>query len=118
MNNSIRHLISLTHYLSGNEDEMLLCDGCDRGFHMSCLTPPLKNVPVGDWYCKDCKPVEVRRRRKPSRAVEDTEEEEEEETEEEDTEEEDDEESEGESGEETGEEDEEEGLFKVFNFDY
>ena len=46
---------------SGDEDEMLLCDGCDRGFHMSCLNPPLKKVPVGNWYCSDCRPVEIRR---------------------------------------------------------
>jgi len=30
---------------------MLLCDGCDDGFHMSCLDPPLHSVPEGDWYC-------------------------------------------------------------------
>lgn len=23
---------------------MLLCDGCDLGFHMQCLTPPLSEV--------------------------------------------------------------------------
>ena len=34
---------------------MLLCDKCDRGFHMKCLRPPLTNVPSGDWYCPDCK---------------------------------------------------------------
>ena len=29
---------------------------------MSCLKPPLKNVPKGDWFCKDCRPVMVKRR--------------------------------------------------------
>lgn len=33
---------------------MLLCDGCDRGYHMHCLNPPLKNVPKADWYCVKC----------------------------------------------------------------
>ena len=64
---------------------MLLCDGCDRGFHMSCLKPPLKKVPTGDWFCHDCRPLEVKRRSRKhsSRAEEETEEEDEEEEEEE-----------------------------------
>lgn len=33
---------------------MLLCDGCDRGFHTFCLNPRLKSVPSGEWYCKSC----------------------------------------------------------------
>ncbi|CAB4064628.1 BAZ1A [Lepeophtheirus salmonis] len=30
-------------------ENMLLCDGCDRGHHMYCLKPALKTVPVDDW---------------------------------------------------------------------
>lgn len=37
-----------------NEERMLLCDGCDLGFHLYCLTPPLDSVPAGYWYCNDC----------------------------------------------------------------
>lgn len=37
-----------------NEDRMLLCDGCDLGFHLYCFTPPLNSVPTGYWYCNDC----------------------------------------------------------------
>ena len=35
---------------SGN---MLLCDypGCDSGWHMTCLRPPLKSIPPGEWIC-------------------------------------------------------------------
>ena len=33
---------------------MLLCDNCDQGYHMSCLSPPLKTVPSDDWYCANC----------------------------------------------------------------
>lgn len=36
------------------EDVMLLCDGCNHGFHMDCLTPPLTEVPEGFWYCDNC----------------------------------------------------------------
>jgi hypothetical protein len=34
--------------------EMLLCDGCDHGYHMFCLEPPLVAVPKGDWFCPGC----------------------------------------------------------------
>ncbi|XP_050312938.1 PHD and RING finger domain-containing protein 1-like [Anthonomus grandis grandis] len=37
-----------------NEDRLLLCDGCDLGFHLYCLTPPLDEVPEGSWYCTQC----------------------------------------------------------------
>ncbi|GFE53922.1 PHD-finger domain-containing protein, putative [Babesia ovis] len=37
-----------------NWEHMLLCDGCNLGFHMYCLDPPLLSIPQGDWYCKDC----------------------------------------------------------------
>jgi len=33
---------------------MLLCDGCDRGFHLKCLKPALKAVPEGTWFCPTC----------------------------------------------------------------
>ena len=31
-------------------DTMLLCDGCSLGYHMGCLTPPMLEVPMGEWY--------------------------------------------------------------------
>lgn len=40
--------------MSDREDRMLLCDGCDLGFHLECLNPPLQAVPVGSWYCDEC----------------------------------------------------------------
>jgi remodeling and spacing factor 1 len=33
---------------------MLLCDGCDDGYHMACLHPPLEAIPEGDWFCEEC----------------------------------------------------------------
>lgn len=35
-------------------EKMLLCDGCDQGFHTFCLDPPMKSVPKDSWYCKKC----------------------------------------------------------------
>ncbi|KAF1797759.1 C5HC2-type zinc finger transcription factor [Mucor lusitanicus] len=37
-----------------NEDSLLLCDGCNRGFHTYCLNPPLSSVPKTDWFCLQC----------------------------------------------------------------
>ncbi|KAM9376337.1 uncharacterized protein phrf1 [Pholidichthys leucotaenia] len=39
---------------SDREDRLLLCDGCDAGYHMECLTPPLNSVPVEEWFCPEC----------------------------------------------------------------
>ena len=33
---------------------MLLCDGCQKGYHMSCLKPPLTKIPHGYWWCSKC----------------------------------------------------------------
>lgn len=33
---------------------MLLCDGCEAGYHIYCLDPPLTVVPKIDWYCSKC----------------------------------------------------------------
>ncbi|KAH9719671.1 transcription factor jumonji (JmjC) domain-containing protein [Citrus sinensis] len=33
---------------------MLLCDRCNKGWHVYCLSPPLKHVPRGNWYCLEC----------------------------------------------------------------
>lgn len=35
-------------------DVLLLCDGCDNGCHLTCCNPPLKHIPKGDWFCKEC----------------------------------------------------------------
>jgi hypothetical protein len=37
-----------------DEDIMLLCDGCGRGFHIYCLEPPLLSIPDGAWVCPTC----------------------------------------------------------------
>ncbi|KAL3812794.1 hypothetical protein ACJIZ3_014062 [Penstemon smallii] len=34
--------------------ELLLCDKCDRGFHLFCLSPILAAVPKGSWLCSSC----------------------------------------------------------------
>ncbi|XP_032222510.1 PHD and RING finger domain-containing protein 1 isoform X3 [Nematostella vectensis] len=38
------------------EDRLLLCDDCDKGYHMECLTSPLEFVPIEEWFCPICRP--------------------------------------------------------------
>jgi len=40
---------------------MLLCDKCNKGFHIYCLPNPLKTIPEGDWFCSECAPVKSSR---------------------------------------------------------
>ena len=39
-----------------DEAIMVLCDACDRGYHIYCLDPPLAKVPgrAEMWLCPDC----------------------------------------------------------------
>ncbi|XP_026476876.1 zinc finger protein DPF3 isoform X2 [Ctenocephalides felis] len=39
---------------SDNDDQLLFCDDCDRGYHMYCLKPPLATPPEGSWSCHLC----------------------------------------------------------------
>jgi hypothetical protein len=39
-----------------DEEVMLICDGCFKGYHIYCLQPPLAAVPdVEVWLCPGCK---------------------------------------------------------------
>nr|KAF6499143.1 bromodomain adjacent to zinc finger domain 1A [Molossus molossus] len=46
----------------GDAENMVLCDGCDRGHHTYCVRPKLKAVPEGDWFCPECRPKQRSRR--------------------------------------------------------
>ncbi|KAF6163632.1 hypothetical protein GIB67_036092 [Kingdonia uniflora] len=40
---------------SGDQaEDVLLCDQCDKGFHMFCLRPIVVRVPIGPWFCPNC----------------------------------------------------------------
>jgi len=39
---------------SDNDDQLLFCDDCDRGYHMYCLTPRMEQPPEGSWICSLC----------------------------------------------------------------
>jgi hypothetical protein len=37
-------------------EKLLLCDNCDSGFHIFCLSPPLEAIPPSHqpWFCSEC----------------------------------------------------------------
>ncbi|KAL3321280.1 hypothetical protein Ciccas_000036 [Cichlidogyrus casuarinus] len=37
-----------------SDAEFLLCDKCDRGYHMTCIDPTLDSPPPGSWFCPIC----------------------------------------------------------------
>ncbi len=39
---------------SDQDEQLVLCDGCENGRHTFCCDPPLPGVPEGDWYCGLC----------------------------------------------------------------
>ncbi|CAK8570184.1 unnamed protein product [Lathyrus sativus] len=34
--------------------KLLLCDKCDKGYHIFCLSPILAKVPKSSWFCPSC----------------------------------------------------------------
>ncbi|KAL0033288.1 hypothetical protein WJX77_001908 [Trebouxia sp. C0004] len=46
------------------EVPMLECNNCLLGYHLTCLRPPLTDVPKGDWLCPSCVSGKQRRGRK------------------------------------------------------
>ncbi|KAL7535103.1 hypothetical protein ACHAXR_006267 [Thalassiosira sp. AJA248-18] len=34
--------------------DLLCCDGCINAYHVGCIKPPLKEIPVGQWFCGEC----------------------------------------------------------------
>ncbi|KAJ9110156.1 hypothetical protein QFC20_003008 [Naganishia adeliensis] len=32
----------------------LECEKCDKPYHLGCLSPPLTEVPEGEWFCPQC----------------------------------------------------------------
>uniref|UniRef100_A0A8C6RH37 Tyrosine-protein kinase BAZ1B n=1 Tax=Nannospalax galili TaxID=1026970 RepID=A0A8C6RH37_NANGA len=45
----------------GEDDKLILCDECNKAFHLFCLRPALYEVPDGEWQCPACQPPTARR---------------------------------------------------------
>ncbi|XP_067450602.1 tyrosine-protein kinase BAZ1B isoform X1 [Thunnus thynnus] len=85
---------------TGDDEKLILCDECNKAFHLFCLRPALYRIPAGEWLCPACQPTVARRGSRSRNYNQDTEEDDDEEESEEDDSEED-------------EEDEEENDYKA-----
>ncbi|XP_069470886.1 tyrosine-protein kinase BAZ1B [Ambystoma mexicanum] len=45
----------------GEDDKLILCDKCNKAFHLFCLRPALYEIPDGEWQCPACQPSTARR---------------------------------------------------------
>ncbi|XP_015885779.3 PHD finger protein EHD3 [Ziziphus jujuba] len=52
-----------------DDEDIVLCDGCDHAYHIYCLKPPKTSIPRGKWFCRRCN-VRIRSIRKAKRAYE------------------------------------------------
>ncbi|XGW34694.1 hypothetical protein V3C99_018582 [Haemonchus contortus] len=39
---------------SENDDKLLFCDDCDRGYHTYCFMPAMKCLPENEYSCELC----------------------------------------------------------------
>ncbi|XP_068440972.1 tyrosine-protein kinase BAZ1B isoform X2 [Clinocottus analis] len=69
---------------SGDDEKLILCDECNKAFHLFCLRPALYRIPTGEWLCPACQPTIARRGSRSRNYNQDTDEEEDEEESEED----------------------------------
>ncbi|XP_034024058.1 tyrosine-protein kinase BAZ1B isoform X2 [Thalassophryne amazonica] len=45
----------------GDDEKLILCDECNKAFHLFCLRPALYRIPTGEWLCPACQPTMARR---------------------------------------------------------
>ncbi|XP_054253051.1 bromodomain adjacent to zinc finger domain protein 2A [Indicator indicator] len=51
---SVNRVTCLVCRRGDDDEQLLLCDGCDRGCHLYCHRPRMTEVPEGDWFCSVC----------------------------------------------------------------
>ncbi|XP_015575407.1 PHD finger protein EHD3 isoform X2 [Ricinus communis] len=58
-----------TCFVDRDDDQIVLCDGCDHAYHMYCMSPPRTSIPRGKWFCRQCD-VKIKEIRRAKRAYE------------------------------------------------
>ncbi|XP_952728.1 zinc-finger protein, putative [Theileria annulata] len=52
--NSCKICVNCNEAENGVSSTLLICDSCDRAFHMECTRSKYTEIPSGNWYCDDC----------------------------------------------------------------
>lgn len=39
---------------SNDDEKLIICDDCNKGFHIYCLDPPRDTIPEEAFFCKSC----------------------------------------------------------------
>ena len=52
--NPFKAIVCEVCHMDVDEHLVLICDNCDRGYHMYCVRPVIVSVPEGDWLCSEC----------------------------------------------------------------
>ncbi|EAN31386.2 PHD-finger family protein [Theileria parva strain Muguga] len=52
--NSCKICVKCNDSESGVSRTLLICDSCDRAFHMECTRNKYTEVPSGNWFCDEC----------------------------------------------------------------
>lgn len=37
----------------------LICDSCEGIYHVSCIEPPIQEIPTNNWYCNNCTTIGI-----------------------------------------------------------
>jgi hypothetical protein len=37
-----------------DDEKLIICDECNKGFHIYCLKPPLLSIPEESFFCESC----------------------------------------------------------------
>ena len=43
-------------HVCSKKGDLICCDGCNRGYHSNCHSKPIREIPLGEWFCAECKP--------------------------------------------------------------
>uniref|UniRef100_UPI0009B324AC tyrosine-protein kinase BAZ1B n=1 Tax=Monopterus albus TaxID=43700 RepID=UPI0009B324AC len=44
----------------GDDEKLILCDECNKAFHLFCLRPALYRIPAGEWLCRKSSSVNTK----------------------------------------------------------